>query len=141
MPSPRICFTDLALLLQISLSGNHSKVTISHKIVTMKAGATLVLLLALSSIKASTTILDDERTSSEVNLAEDNSSGLDESNVPKSRQKRWLLFWCGNFPLCCDDLDHLGNDKCAFACPVCPVKRNPCECKCAFGNILLSLRQ
>lgn len=45
-------------------------------------------------------------------------------SAPKSRQKRYLLLWCMNFPDCCD---FRGRDVCGFACPKCPIKLDMCK--------------
>ncbi len=40
----------------------------------------------------------------------------------KKRQKRFVYFFCMNYPDCCD---FRGKDVCGYPCPVCPKKQPP----------------
>ncbi len=42
--------------------------------------------------------------------------------IPKKRQKRFIYFFCMNYPDCCD---FRGKDVCGYPCPVCPKKKPP----------------
>ena len=40
----------------------------------------------------------------------------------KKREKRFVYFFCMNYPDCCD---FRGKDVCGYPCPVCPKKKPP----------------
>jgi len=87
--------------------------------------AVLTLILVVSFVQRSVAASQRRKDYKKLLAGDDDVIRDDVIDIPKSRQKRYLLLWCLNFPTCCQELDAVGDDKCAFACPVCPTPKDP----------------